>query len=107
MEQRRGMDELDCCGELVVASAGISEQGPAGERQHRPHPLAAARDQVTGKLGDERDLALHAVEDDGVDAVHVASDKRHQRIERRRPRALQIVDGSGHGAALAGQRRFS
>ena len=90
VEQRRGMDELDRGGELVVARSGIAEQGAAGERQHRPHALAAAGDQVSGKLGDQRDLALHPLEDDGVDAVHVAGDERDQRVERRRAVAVRV-----------------
>ena len=81
VKQGCGVDEFDRRGELVVAGAGITEQGRGGERQHRPHALSAAPDQMTGKLGDQRDLALHALEDDGVDAVHVARDERHQRVE--------------------------
>ena len=84
VEQGRGVDELDRGGELVVARAGVAEQRGAGEGQHRPHPLAAAGDQVAGELGDQRDLALHPLEDDGVDAVHVGRDQRHHRVERRR-----------------------
>ena len=107
VEQGRGVDELDRRGELVVARSGVAEQACAGERQHRPHALAAAGDQVAGKLGDQRDLALHPLEDDGIDAVHVGRDERHQRVERRRALSGQRMDGGGHGAALAGQRRFS
>ena len=89
VEQGRGVDELDRGGELVVARAGIAEQGAAGDRQHRPHALAAAGDQVPGQLGDQRDLALHPLEDDGVDAVHVARDERDQRIERGRAAGIE------------------
>ena len=83
VEQSRGMDELDRRGELVVARAGVAEQCGAGERQHRPHALATAGDQMARELGNQRDLALHALEDDGVDAVHVGGDERHHRVERR------------------------
>ena len=55
VEQGGGVDELDRGGELVVAGALIIEQPGAGEGQHRPHPLAAAGDQVAGELGDQRD----------------------------------------------------
>ena len=103
VEQGRGMDELDRGGELVVARARVAEQRAAGERQHRPHALAAAGDQMPGKLGDQRDLALHPLEDDGVDAVHVGRDERHQRVERRRALGLSVMDRRGHGAALAGR----
>ena len=75
VEQRRGVDELDRGGEPVVARAGIAEQLRARERQHRPHPLAAARDQMPGELGDQRDFGLHPVEDHRVDRVHVARDQ--------------------------------
>ena len=107
MKQGRGVDELDRGGELVVARSGVAEQARAGERQHRPHALSAAGNQVAGKLGDQRDLALHPLEDDGVDAVHVGGDQRHHRIERGRALQVQRVDGGGHGAALARRRCFS
>ena len=84
VEQGRGVDELDRGGELLVAGAAVAEQRSAAERQHRPHALAAAGDQVAGELRDQRDLALHPLEDDRVDAVHVVGDQRHQRVERRR-----------------------
>src|SRR4051794_31868452 len=100
------MDELDRRSELVMPRSGVAQQRGAGERQHRPHALAAARDQVPGELGDQRDLALHPLEDDGVDAVHVARDERHQRVERRRALGAEREDRCGHGAALAGRRRL-
>ena len=104
VKQSRGVDELDRRGELVVARAGVAEQRGAGERQHRPHPLAAAGDQMARELGDQRDLALHALEDDGVDAVHVGGDERHHRVERRLALRIERVERPGHGAALAGQQ---
>ncbi len=78
------MDELDRGGELVMARARIIEQPRAGEGQHRPHPLAAAGDQVAGELGDQRDVALHPLEDDRVDMVEIGRDELDHRIERRR-----------------------
>ena len=107
VEQGRGMDELDRGGELVVARAGVAEQVGAGERQHRPHALAAAGDQVAGELRDQRDLALHPLEDHRIDPVHVLGDERDHRLERRLAFRMQRMDGGGHGAALAGPRRFS
>ncbi len=62
---------------------------------------------MAGEFGNQRDLALHALEDDGVDAVHVGGDERHHHVERRLAAAAQRMDGCDHGAALAGQRRFS
>ena len=83
VKQGRSVDELDRGGELVVAGAGIAQQICAGERQHRAHALAAAGDQMPRELGDQRDLALHPLEDDGVHAIHVRRDQRRQRLERR------------------------
>src|SRR5206468_771812 len=60
----------------------------------------ASGDEVPGKLGDQRDLALHPLEDHGIDAVHVAGDERHQRVERRLALVLETVDRSSHGARL-------
>ena len=48
VKQRRGVDELDRGGELVVARSRVAEQACAGEREHRPHALSAAGDQVPG-----------------------------------------------------------
>jgi hypothetical protein len=50
-KQRRGVDELDRRGELVVPRSGVVEQRRTGERQHRPHPLAAAGDQCPASSG--------------------------------------------------------
>ena len=62
----------------------IIEQPRAGQGQHRPHPLAAAGDEVAGQLGDQRHLALHPVEDDRVDVVEVGRDQLDHRVERGR-----------------------
>jgi hypothetical protein len=51
VQQRRGVDELDRGGELVVARALVADQLGPGEREHRPHALAAAGDQVPGERG--------------------------------------------------------
>ena len=75
VKQGRGVDELDRRGELVMARSRVAEQARRRECQHRPHALAAAGDQMAGKLGDQRDLALHPLEDDGIDAVHVGGDE--------------------------------
>ena len=83
VEQGGGVDELDRGGELVVAGAAIIEQAGAGQGQHRPHPLAAAGDEMAGKLRDQGDVALHPIEDDGVDMVEVGRDQLDHRIERR------------------------
>ena len=107
VQQGGGVDELDCSGELVMAVAGVAEQRRGRERQHRPHPLAAAGDQMARKLRDQRDLALHAVEDDGIDAVHVGRNQLDQRVEAGRAARRDRMDGSRHAAALSRARRFS
>jgi hypothetical protein len=82
VEQGCRVDELDRGRQLVMASARIVEEPGAGERQHGPHPLPSARDQMTGKRGDQRDFRLHSVEDGLINLSHVARDKRHDRVER-------------------------
>ena len=106
-QKSRGVDELDRGGELLVARAAVAEQRSATEGQHRPHAFAAACDQMPGKLRDQGDLALHAVENHRVHAMHVVRDERHQRIEGRCGGGVEIVNGGGHGAALAGEVGFS
>jgi hypothetical protein len=80
MQQGGGVDEFDRRGELVVARALVADQFRPGERQHRPHALAAAADQVPGQRRDQRDLALHPVEDHGVDRIHRRCRQRQHRI---------------------------
>src|SRR3546814_6551668 len=70
-----------------MAVPRIVEQLAARQCQHRAHPLAAARDQVTRKLGDQRHFGLHPVENDRIHLVHVGGDERHHRVERGRPRS--------------------
>ena len=75
----------------------IAEQRGARERQHRPHALAAAGDQVAGELGDQRDLALHPLEDDRVDVVHVARRRAASSDRATGVRsAPSRMDGGGH-----------
>ena len=96
VEQGGGVDELHRGGELVMARALIIEQTRAGQRQHRPHPLAAAGDQVPGKLGDQRHLALHAIEDHGIHMIEIGGDQLDHRIERGRARSADGMDGGSH-----------
>ena len=100
VQKRRGVDEFDRGGELVMARALVADELGPGERQHRPHPLAAARDQMPGERRDQRDFALHPLEDHRVDGVHRGGGK----IEDRRQRGLGTgkLDNLGaHGSALA------
>ena len=84
VEQGRGVDELDRGGELVVAACRNSRAGCAQARvsigRMRLPPPAI---RWPASSGIRRDLALHALENDGIDAVHVGRDQGHHRIERR------------------------
>ena len=71
----------------------VAEQSRARERQHRPHALAAAGDQVAGERRDQRDLALHAVEDDRVDRDSFAA-----RPAASSARATAAASGRGGGS---------
>ena len=62
---------------------------------------------MTREFRNERDLALHAVKNDGVHTVHVVGHERHQGLQRRCPRDTEFEDGRGHGAALAAEIRLS
>ena len=63
--------------------AAVAAEPGAAQGQHRPQPLAAARDDMAGELRDQRHRALHALDDQPVDAFEVASEKLGQRVERR------------------------
>ena len=102
VEQGGGVDELDRGREPMVARARIIEQARARQGQHRAHPLAAAGDEMAGKLGDQGDLALHPLEDDGVDMVEVGRDQLDHRLERGRARGADRMDVGTH---LAGDVR--
>jgi len=85
-----------------MAGAGIIEQARAGERQHGPHPLAATGNQMPGKLGNQRDLRLHAIKDDAVHRIEVLRHQRHDRIKAggggcRARRAANRMNSRGHG----------
>jgi len=82
VQQRGGVDKFHRSGQLVMMLASITHQLRARDRQHGAHALAPARYQMAGKLGDERDVALHPVGNYGVDPVHAGRGKRQQRIER-------------------------
>ena len=54
VQQRRGVHELDRRRELDMAVAAIAAEARGRQRQHRPQPLAARRDEVVGDLRDHR-----------------------------------------------------
>ena len=70
MQKRGSVNEFNGRRQLVMAGTVIADQFGAREGEHRPHPLAPARNQMTGKRRNQRNFALHLVEDDGVDRVH-------------------------------------
>ena len=102
VKQSRGVDELDSRGELVVARAGIAQQAAASERKHRAHALAAPGDQMTRELRNQRYVALHPFEDDGIHAIHVARDERHHRVQRGSALRCKGMNCCDHGAAPSG-----
>ena len=90
-----------------MARALVIEQRRAGQGEHRPHPLAAAGDQMAGELRDQRHFALHPVQDHRIDLVEVGGDELDDRIERRRGARTEGMDSRGHarGDARAGAQR--
>jgi hypothetical protein len=97
MQQGRGMDEFDAGGQRDVTVALEAAELGRGEGEHRPQALAAGRDEVSGELRDERDRALHVVDDDLVDPPQVVEDQVVYRLQTRlllAPSAVQADDGA-------------
>ena len=86
------MDELDRGGECHVAIAAITAQPGAAQGQHRAQPLAAAGNDMAGQLRDQPNRALHALDNQLVDAFEVASKKPRQWIERRLAARVHPID---------------
>jgi hypothetical protein len=78
MQQRRRVHELHAGRQLHMAFAVIVEHLGRRERDHRPQPLAARRDQVVGDLRDHLDIGTGLRQDQFVDAIHAARDKADQ-----------------------------
>jgi hypothetical protein len=95
VQQRRRVHELDGGRELDVTVAGVARKLRHPERQHRPQPLAARRDQVVGHLRDHGHFRAGAGEDRGVDALHVRRDQRNELVDRRVGTAFKGND-NGH-----------
>ena len=49
--------------------------------QHRAHALATCSDKVACQLRDQRNFAVHVVDDDLIDALHVGIDKAYQGVK--------------------------
>ena len=95
MQKRRRMDELNCRRQFDrrLARGGITaSQHRARHRHHRAHALAAGRDQMTGKLRDQGNVAVHPRDDCRVDPFHVGRQHCDKWLQRRR-----FVPG-GYGA---------
>ena len=82
MQQRGGVDEFYRGSQLVMPVPLIPYQMRARERQHRTQSFAAAGNQMSGQCGDQRDFALHPVDDHGVHRIHARSSQPQHRIER-------------------------
>ena len=85
MKQRRGVDKLDDRGEAEMAVAAIAAEPGRGQCQHRAQALAAGRHDMAGKLGNQRDPAVHAADDDFVDPRQIVRGQRHQPVQARPP----------------------
>ncbi len=108
VQQRRGVDELDRGGELVMARARIAEQRRAQAsvsigRMRLPPPAirwpASSGISATLLCMRSRMTALTPFMSAATSAISASSDGARW--------SLSVMDCSGHGAALAGRRRFS
>jgi chorismate mutase len=82
----------------------IIEQARARERQHRPHPLAAAGDQMAGQLGISGISDCIRVEDDRVDLVHVGATRAIIGSSEGAPRRMGC-DRGAHAARWRADRQ--
>ena len=76
------MNEFDRSGKLVVARAAVSDQLCTREREHGAQAFASPGNQVSCECGDERNLALHPVEDDLVYLVHARGSQFEHGLDR-------------------------
>ena len=88
VEQGGGVDELDRRGQLEMAIAVVGAELGGDQGQHRPDPLAAGGDQVTGELRDQPDRAVEALDDQLVDPGHVGVDQGLDGLQPRVPGPL-------------------
>jgi hypothetical protein len=65
--------------------------------EQRPEPLAAGRHDMRGKLRDERDRALHPLDDETVAGFEIGLDKRDQRVQRAFGAGSSRLDLRGFG----------
>ncbi len=56
MQQGRGMDKLDHAGQPDVLSPAITSQARRKQQQHRPHPLAAAAENIFADLANQGNI---------------------------------------------------
>ena len=76
------MDELHAGRERHVPLPAMAAELRRGEGQQRPETLAASGDDVRRQLRDERDRALHPLDDEAVARLEVVGDERGERVER-------------------------
>ena len=74
------MDELHRRREADMSKPLVAADLSRGERQHGPQSLAARIDDVACELGDQRNIAAHALEDQGIDVLQVAFNQAEQPI---------------------------
>ena len=75
------MYELDAGGEVNVAGTVVIAELGSGKRQHGPDSFSAGGDKVAGKLRDQRNTALHFLENDLINAFQVTPDKEFKPIQ--------------------------
>jgi hypothetical protein len=74
------MDELDGRRQADMAKSLVAADLGRSERQHGAQSLAAGIDDVSRELGDQRDIAAHALEYQGIDVLQVAFNQAEQPV---------------------------
>ena len=75
-----------------MPAPSISAEASATESQHRPQPLAAARNDMAGKLRDQCHRALHALDYQLVDLLQLTTKQAAQRVERGLPTSVHLIN---------------
>src|SRR5690606_6960569 len=74
VQQRGGVDELDDRSQKGVVRTLVAERSRNQQQQHRPHSLAAGRDDVIGHRVDQRHVGRQSGADHPVDLGEVGGD---------------------------------
>ena len=107
VQERRGVHEFDRGGELDVARSGVAAQPGGRERQDRPQPLAAGRNEMVGDLRDHRDVRSGARQDGLVHPLHVVGDERRQRLDQAIGRSFFERNDNSHETLSLARPRHS